>query len=150
MSIFLNESLFAAYGLTSFSVKFWGTRGSVPTPGEATVRCGGNTPCVEVRCGTNLIVLDAGTGIRELGLELEKRCVGQLHLLMSHFHMDHLQGFPFFIPSYNPGARIDIHLARSDSARPLFEPFHRLMEEPSFPVPFHHLADPARKVRQRI
>jgi len=111
----------------------------VATPGEATVRCGGNTPCVEVRCGSRLIVLDAGTGIRELGLELEKQRIAQVDLLMSHFHMDHLQGFPFFTPSYNPGTRIDVHLARRDGGRPLDEPFHKLMEEPHFPVPFEQL-----------
>ena len=119
-------------------IKFWGTRGSVATPGVATVRCGGNTACVEVRCGSRLIVLDAGTGIRELGLELEKKSVTRMDLLISHCHMDHLQGFPFFTPSYNRGVHIDIHLARRGSA-PLSDPFHRLMEEPHFPVPFQHL-----------
>src|SRR5207245_11722479 len=58
-------------------------------------------------------------------------------LLISHCHMDHLQGFPFFVPSYNPHTRIDIHLAPRGSGHPLSEPFHRLMEEPTFPVPFH-------------
>jgi phosphoribosyl 1,2-cyclic phosphodiesterase len=111
----------------------------VATPGEATVRCGGNTSCVEVRCGSRLIVLDSGTGIRELGLGLEKQRVTQMDLLISHFHMDHLQGFPFFTPSYNPGTQIDIHLARRSPGLPLSEPFDKLMEEPHFPVPFSEL-----------
>jgi phosphoribosyl 1,2-cyclic phosphodiesterase len=84
-------------------------------------------------------VLDAGTGIRELGLVLEQEGVNRLDLLLSHFHMDHLQGFPFFNPSYIPGAQIDIHLSRLGAA-PLSEPFDRLMEQPHFPVPFEYLA----------
>ena len=84
-------------------------------------------------------MLDAGTGIRELGLELERQGVTRMDLLISHCHMDHLQGFPFFVPSYNPHTHIDIHLAPRGSGHPLSEPFHRLMEEPTFPVPFHHL-----------
>lgn len=110
------------------------------SPGEATLRYGGNTACVEVRCGSRVIVLDAGTGIRALGLALEKERVTELDLLISHYHMDHLQGFPFFTPSYHAGTRIGIYLAPRDATRPLAEPFHKLMEEPYFPVPFKILA----------
>jgi phosphoribosyl 1,2-cyclic phosphodiesterase len=85
-------------------------------------------------------VLDAGTGIRELGLELEQQGVTRLDLLLSHFHMDHVQGFPFFTPSYIPGAQIDIHLTRLGAGRPLSEPFDKLMEQPHFPVPFEYLS----------
>jgi phosphoribosyl 1,2-cyclic phosphodiesterase len=112
----------------------------VAAPGESTLRCGGNTPCVEVRCGARVIVLDAGTGIRELGLKLVEQGVREVDLLISHFHMDHLQGFPFFTPSYHAGVRIDIYLAQLSPGRPLAEPFHKLMEEPHFPVPFRVLA----------
>jgi phosphoribosyl 1,2-cyclic phosphodiesterase len=125
--------------ITPFSAKFWGTRGSVATPGEATLRFGGNTPCVEVRCGADVIVLDAGTGIRELGLALSREGVTEIDLLMSHFHMDHMQGFPFFTPSYNADVTLDIHLGRLSQGA-LEEPFHKLMEQPQFPVPFHILA----------
>jgi phosphoribosyl 1,2-cyclic phosphodiesterase len=111
----------------------------VPTPGNATVRYGGNTPCVEVRCGDRLMVLDAGTGIRELGMELDREGVTGFDLLISHFHMDHLQGFPFCTPSYHESTTIDIHLARLGSGRPLSEPFDKLMEEPHFPVRFQDL-----------
>ena len=112
----------------------------MPTPGPATVRCGGNTPCVEVRCGSQVIVIDAGTGIRELGLTLEQEGVTRMDLLLSHFHMDHLQGFPFFTPSYHPGTRIDVHLASLGPGHLLSEPFDKLMEAPHFPVPFQDLA----------
>jgi phosphoribosyl 1,2-cyclic phosphodiesterase len=86
-----------------------------------------------------VIVLDAGTGIRELGLELEQQGVTRIDLLLSHFHMDHLQGFPFFTPSYLPGTQIDIHLASLGAGHALSEPFDRLMETPHFPVPFADL-----------
>ena len=109
------------------------------TPGKGTLRCGGNTPCIEVRCGSRIIVVDAGTGIRELGLKLEKEGVTELDLLFSHFHMDHTQGFPFFTPAYHPGTRINIHAAPwADHS--IAEPFHKLMDQPSFPVPFLYMS----------
>jgi len=92
------------------TVKFWGVRGSIPAPGPRTNRYGGNTPCVEVRCGEALFVLDAGSGIRELGNAL--MAAGKpvkLHLLISHTHWDHLQGFPFFTPLYVPGNVLHIY-----------------------------------------
>src|SRR5918998_887006 len=87
-------------------VRFWGTRGSIATPAPTTLRYGGNTACVEVRTddGT-LIVLDCGTGARELGKALmasgERPIRG--HLFISHTHWDHIQGFPFFTPLFVPG-----------------------------------------------
>lgn len=87
-----------------------------------------------------MIVLDAGTGIRELGLTLEQEGVNRMHLLLSHFHMDHLQGFPFFTPSYHAASQIDVHLVSLGAGHPLSEPFDRLMEAPHFPVPFQDLA----------
>jgi len=86
-------------------IKFWGTRGSIPTPGKSTVRYGGNTPCVELRLPNDeLIILDAGTGIRNLGDALiEKGESIKAHLLISHPHWDHIQGFPFFKPAFISG-----------------------------------------------
>src|SRR6185369_11613978 len=84
---------------------FWGVRGSIATPGANTVFYGGNTSCVEVRADGEIVILDAGTGIRPLGLALEKEFDGQpigLTLLLTHTHWDHIQGFPFFVPAYNP------------------------------------------------
>jgi phosphoribosyl 1,2-cyclic phosphodiesterase len=111
----------------------------VATPGKGTLRCGGNTPCIEVRCGSRIIVIDAGTGIRELGLKLAKEGVTALDLLFSHFHMDHTQGFPFFTPAYSEGTRIDIHAAPW-AEHSIEEPFHKLMDQPSFPVPFRYMS----------
>jgi phosphoribosyl 1,2-cyclic phosphodiesterase len=89
-------------------VKFWGVRGSYPTPGAGTVKYGGNTASVEVRTGDRTIILDAGTGIIPLGRELARRRALEVLLLFSHLHHDHTQGFPFFLPAYMPNARLHI------------------------------------------
>jgi len=96
-----------------FLATFWGTRGSISTPGSSTEKYGGNTPCVSVQHGDNIIVLDAGTGIRPLGLEIAERLrdtqpVAQ-HILLSHTHWDHIQGLPFFEPAYIPGCDLIIY-----------------------------------------
>lgn len=90
-------------------VKFWGVRGSYPTPGAGTIRFGGNTASVEVRAGERTIILDAGTGIIPLGHELARnKRTGEILLLLSHLHHDHTQGFPFFVPAYLPSAKLHI------------------------------------------
>lgn len=89
-------------------VKFWGGRGSYPSPGAGTVKYGGNTACVEIRVGDRTIILDAGTGIIPLGRELARRRATDILLLFSHLHHDHTQGFPFFVPAYLPNIRLHI------------------------------------------
>ena len=90
-------------------LKVWGCRGSLPTPGSETVRYGGNTSCIEVTLADgSVLVLDAGTGIRPLGAELLERGVRELHLLLTHLHLDHLEGLRFFGPLWDPGVRVDI------------------------------------------
>jgi phosphoribosyl 1,2-cyclic phosphodiesterase len=94
-------------------IKFWGTRGSIATPGLDTVKYGGNTACVEVSNDDTLVIFDAGTGIRPLGLDLLKRYPRPTkihgHIFISHFHLDHIQGFPFFVPVYVPGNAFTIY-----------------------------------------
>jgi phosphoribosyl 1,2-cyclic phosphodiesterase len=91
-------------------IKFWGVRGSYPTPGAGTVKYGGNTASVEICAGGRTIILDAGTGIIPLGRELARtKRAGELLLLFSHLHHDHTQGFPFFIPAYMPNAKLHIY-----------------------------------------
>ena len=83
---------------SAITVRFWGVRGSIPSPGPSTVRYGGNTPCVSIEVGGDrVLILDAGTGIRELGKALVSRDT-EIFVLISHIHWDHIQGFPFFDP----------------------------------------------------
>lgn len=117
-------------------VRFWGVRGSIPTPGPDTVEYGGNTACIEVRADGELIVLDAGTGIRLLGLALGKEFQDRpivLTLLISHTHWDHIQGFPFFAPAYDP--KNHLRIIGFDGARVgLASTLSGQMESPYFPV----------------
>lgn len=91
-------------------VRFWGVRGSIPSPGPATVRYGGNTTCIEVRTDDDtLIILDAGTGIYPLAMSLLKSLPVEAFVFITHTHWDHIQGLPFFVPLFIPGNRIVIH-----------------------------------------
>lgn len=101
-----------------FTIRFWGVRGSYPTPGNATARYGGNTACVEVAAGGRTIILDAGTGIIPLGRDLARRAGGkplETLLLLSHLHQDHTQGFPFFTPAYIPSTRLHVYGLGADA-----------------------------------
>ena len=87
----------------------WGARGSIPAPGPATAQYGGNTPCLEVRLGDELVIVDAGTGIRGLGASiLAEQDAPRASIFLTHFHWDHIQGFPFFQPLYNPASSLRI------------------------------------------
>ena len=117
-------------------IRFWGVRGSIPTPGPSTVRYGGNTACVELRADGELIILDAGTGIRPLGMELMQEFKEQpltISLLITHSHWDHVQGFPFFPPAYNENNQIGIHGFEGAWAS-LEGVFSGQMESPYFPI----------------
>ena len=122
-------------------VKLWGVRGSIPVPGPSTVRYGGNTTCVEVRADGEIIVLDAGSGIRLLGLDLEKEFGERpikLSLLITHTHWDHIQGLPFFLPAYNQ--KNQIHVLGYEGARAgLAAILAGQMETPFFPVSLRDL-----------
>lgn len=118
----------------AFQIKFWGVRGSIPTPGPHTIRYGGNTPCIEVRCGDTLFILDAGSGLRELGNSLMAK--GKplvIHLLISHTHWDHVQGFPFFAPLYVKGHSLHIYGCHGAN-QALESVLAGQMELPYFPI----------------
>jgi phosphoribosyl 1,2-cyclic phosphodiesterase len=116
-------------------------RGSIATPGPTTMRYGGNTSCVEVRNGDDVIILDAGTGLRGLGQSLLKEFKRQplnLTLLLTHTHWDHIQGLPFFGPIYNPRCRLRI-LGCEGARKGLVAALTGQMESTYFPVPFDKL-----------
>jgi phosphoribosyl 1,2-cyclic phosphodiesterase/CheY-like chemotaxis protein len=122
-------------------VKFWGVRGSIASPGPGTVFYGGNTSCIEVRADGEIIVLDAGTGIRSLGLSLAREFNGHplnLTLLLTHTHWDHIQGFPFFVPAYNPKNTLRI-LGYEGARQGLAATLGTQMESPYFPVGMREL-----------
>jgi phosphoribosyl 1,2-cyclic phosphodiesterase len=122
-------------------IKFWGVRGSIATPGASTVRYGGNTTCIEVRSGTDIIILDAGTGLRKLGQSLLnefKKNPLNLTLLLSHTHWDHIQGLPFFAPIYESRCRLRI-LGCEGARTNLVAAITGQMESTYFPVPFSQL-----------
>ena len=124
----------------SITVKFWGTRGSIPTPGPATARYGGNTACLTVSVGPRLVILDAGTGLRPLGHELmARRAPLTADLLLSHTHWDHIQGLPFFKPLSAAGNEFCIYGAAQNGVG-LEEILRRQMDPMVFPVPLTAVA----------
>lgn len=122
-------------------VTFWGVRGSIPVPGSNTVRYGGNSSCLEIRHEDQPpLVIDCGTGARALGQQLARDHVRHVHLLFSHLHADHVFGFPFFLPLYTPGAKVEVGVpswsddeARERLARYVNGTFHptRLRDVPA-------------------
>ncbi len=114
-------------------VKFWGTRGSLATPGSDTVHYGGNTSCVEVRSDDGaILILDAGTGIRPLGETIERN-ITRIDILLTHLHMDHIQGLGFFDPLFWPN--LEVHVWGPSSATlDLRERLSRYLSPPLFPV----------------
>jgi phosphoribosyl 1,2-cyclic phosphodiesterase len=121
---------------TEMSVRFWGVRGSIACPGPATARYGGNTSCLEIRCGDRLLVFDGGTGLRMLGKDL---AAGggkvDLDLFFSHTHLDHIEGMPFFAPLHVAGNRVRLwagHLLPHHGIKAVLD---KMMSAPLFPVP---------------
>jgi diguanylate cyclase (GGDEF)-like protein len=123
-------------------VRFWGTRGSIPAPGPSTARYGGNTSCVELQIGDgSVIILDCGTGVRELGLKLLKSqsTFERIYLLIGHTHWDHIQGFPFFTPAFLPKSELNI-FAPAGFQRSLEDSLSGQMQYSYFPVKLQDLS----------
>jgi phosphoribosyl 1,2-cyclic phosphodiesterase len=122
-------------------VRFWGVRGSIPAPGPKTIRYGGNTPCVELTCGDETLIIDAGTGIRELGFDLMRRAAGapiKGRLFIGHSHWDHIQGFPFFTPLFLPTSKFTVY-GMHGTTRPFSQVMAGQMDSTYFPVQMKEL-----------
>ena len=117
----------------AFEVTLWGTRGSLPVSGPDFAVFGGNTACVEMRCGDRTLLFDAGSGIPVAGVALRSRGVEDIALLFSHFHYDHLMGLPFFLPIYDKDVRLRVWSGHAPAMR-TEAMFGEFMREPFFPI----------------
>jgi phosphoribosyl 1,2-cyclic phosphodiesterase len=122
-----------------FFVRFWGVRGSIPVPGPSTVKIGGNTSCIEVRAGSEILIFDGGTGLRQLGARLMEELPVVARMFFTHVHWDHIQGFPFFAPAFVKGNRFDLFGARKLTST-LAETLAGQMNFPNFPVSLNEMA----------
>lgn len=121
-------------------VRFWGVRGSIACPGPETVRYGGNTSCLEVRCGDRLLILDAGTGLRRLGVSLMDSSPIDADILLTHTHFDHIAGLPFFAPLFVPENSFRIWAGHLLPDRDVETVLCEMMMAPLFPVPMEVMA----------
>ncbi len=122
-------------GQRDFWLRCWGTRGSLPAPRPTTNVYGGNTPCLEIRAGGVVYIFDAGSGIRALGAALQKEFgTVSANIFFTHYHWDHIHGFPFFSPAYSPGNRFTI-FGEPRGSRGVREILAGQMAMPYFPVP---------------
>lgn len=122
-------------------IRFWGVRGSIACPGRRTVRYGGNTSCIEIRCGETRLIFDAGTGLRDLGDQLMSDLPDRIDIFLTHTHHDHVAGIPFFKPAYVPGTRVNFWAGHLPPDVPLRDVIRRLMQAPLFPVQLDLLPD---------
>lgn len=119
--------------------RFWGVRGSIPVSGPEYIRHGGNTPCLEINVNGMTVIIDAGTGIRELGVKIKAEPQRPLHLFIGHTHWDHIQGFPFFQPAYLPGTSLTVYGA-SGFGKDLRSIFSGQLDADYFPVQLQDLS----------
>jgi phosphoribosyl 1,2-cyclic phosphodiesterase len=124
----------------ALQIRFWGVRGSYPTPGPSTAKVGGNSSCVEVRAGPHTLVLDAGTGLIQLGRDLIKRPGDpEVHIFLSHLHHDHIEGLRFFAPAYSPEWTCRIYGSRGGETDSLRRLLTQMMTPRLFPVSLSQL-----------
>lgn len=119
----------------ALKVKFWGVRGSIACPSPHHIKYGGNTSCIEVTAGSHRLILDAGTGIRGLGQTYMKDDVSHIHILLTHTHWDHINGFPFFVPAYDPRRSLHIMAGHLRGEEGIQNVLAAQMDNPMFPVP---------------
>ena len=123
----------------SFAVRFWGVRGSIACPTARHIGFGGNTSCLQVTAGDRTLVLDAGTGLRELGNHLLEKDIRQAHVLLTHAHWDHINGFPFFAPAYQSGRSFAVLAGHLMDKGGIAHVLRGQMARPTFPVPIEAL-----------
>ena len=123
---------------THMAVRFWGVRGSVPTPDSRFAHYGGHTSCVEIRCGQRTLILDAGTGLIELGNQL---AASECDILLSHTHLDHIHGLLFFKPAYDASKRVRLWAGHLLPDYSLKNTISQLMQPPIFPLTTQHFGE---------
>lgn len=121
-------------------VTFWGTRGSYPQSGQAVNYYGGKTSCVSVECGETLLILDGGTGLIDAGHFLAQWPRQQIHLLLSHAHLDHLLGLPFFKPLSDKNCSLDLYCGMAEEFGGIEAVLETIFSPPYFPVPWQSFA----------
>lgn len=119
----------------TFKVKFWGVRGSIACPSPGHLGYGGNTTCLEIVAGDRCVIFDAGTGMRDLGNALIREGVRSAHMLVTHTHWDHINGFPFFAPAYDPDFSLHIMSGHLTGEGGIEWALASQMSTPMFPVP---------------
>ncbi|NES87144.1 MAG: MBL fold metallo-hydrolase [Moorea sp. SIO2B7] len=126
---------------SEFVVQFWGVRGSIPSPGPTTVRYGGNTSCLEIRADGKRLIFDGGTGLRMLGKTLEPQMPIEAYMFFTHYHWDHIQGVPFFLPVFNKGNCLYIHgqVPQEGELMKLKEHFYKRVLHTNSPVPVREI-----------
>lgn len=125
--------------MAAFGVKFWGVRGSIACPAPTHAKFGGNTSCVQLDLDGHQVILDAGTGLRQLGQRMLELGIEDSTLLLTHVHWDHTNGFPFFGPVFSPKSRLAIHAGGLHPVGGIREVLAGQMAAPNFPVPLDAL-----------